>query len=64
MRLPDFMGFMADGRPLALEAKRPGWKKPINDREKEQQKYLEVILSMGGVAGFVTSVDDVKEVIK
>ncbi len=63
MRMPDFIGFLVDGRPLAIEAKRPTWTRPRDDREREQAVYLETIRNIGGIGIFATSVDWVAEVL-
>ena len=56
--LPDFWGIMRDGRMLALEAKRPGWKAPRDDRERRQWAFLQIVANCGGIAGFVTSAEE------
>lgn len=63
--LVDFTGTLIDGKPFALEAKKPDWKMPGPDarsdsaiRAREQSLYLEHVRAVGGVAGFVRSVDE------
>ena len=56
--LPDFWGIMRDGRMLALEAKRPGWRSPRDDRERRQWAFLQIVANCGGIAGFVTSAEE------
>ncbi len=58
MTLVDYGGFLKDGRPLAIECKRPSWGRPKTERELRQQAYMAMILSIGGVAGFVRSADE------
>lgn len=56
--LTDYWGFLRDGRPFALEVKRPSWKSPRTERELKQQSHIHMIESIGGVAGFVRSVEE------
>ena len=72
MRMSDFFGLMDDPEwsvnprciPLAIEAKAPGWKKPSDDREREQAAFLSFILNCGGRAGFATSVEEAQRIIE
>ena len=59
----DYWGFLRDGRPWALECKRPSWKEPRTDREKRQQAFIHMIEAIGGIGGFVRSVDEAKAVL-
>lgn len=62
MTIVDFIGFFVhDGRvhPFAFEAKRRNWVFGNLEREAKQRNYLRMISSFGGVSGFVTSGDDV-----
>lgn len=63
MRITDFWGFMKDMRPFALEAKRRDWKGPSDEREFEQEAFLNAIRSLGGIAGFVRNVDEAKALL-
>lgn len=47
------------GQFAAVEVKAPGWKKPTNDRERAQERFLMSIRAMGGFASFAQSVGDV-----
>lgn len=38
----------------AVEVKHPLWKKPITDRDRAQEKFISVVRSLGGFAGFAT----------
>jgi len=58
MTFTDYWGFMRDGRPFAIECKRPSWKDPRTDREKRQQAFIEMVEAIGGRGGFVRSVDE------
>jgi hypothetical protein len=64
MTITDFWGFLRDGRPFAIEAKRPSWKGPRDEREFKQANFLAVIRNIGGVSGFAMSADDAKAVIE
>jgi len=56
--LPDYWGFLRDGRPYALECKRPSWTKPRDERERKQAAYIRMLECIGGVGGFVRSADE------
>jgi len=64
MRLPDIMGMLLDGRLFAIEAKNRLWKKPKDDREREQAAYLMLLAKKGHRAGFAVSVDDARAIIE
>ena len=55
----DILGITTDGRLLALEVKRPGGKPSV-----EQVRFLAHVNRLGGVAGIVRSISDVKELLK
>ena len=66
MRMPDFFGLgggiskpehrliINNAYPIAIEAKAPGWTKPRNDREREQEAFLVMIRDCGGIGIFAT----------
>lgn len=56
--LTDYWGFLRDGRPFAIECKRPGWKRPSDDRERKQEAFIHMIESIGGVGAFVRNADE------
>ena len=58
VRVVDFTGWLKDCRPFALEAKRPSWNKPSDERELEQANFLMLIRNLGGIGEFVRSVDE------
>lgn len=62
-RMPDFFGALVDGRTLALEIKRPGFRRPTDEREREQWAFLDLILRLGGVAAFVTDAEQVTDLL-
>ena len=61
--ITDFWGILRDGRMLAIEAKRPGFREPRNERELRQWAFITLIRHCGGVGGFVTSVDDLERIL-
>lgn len=67
----DVIGHLKDGTPFAIELKREGWKSAGPDavhggavRERAQRAYIDHIVGLGGVGGFVRSVDEAREVIE
>jgi hypothetical protein len=60
MRITDFWGMLHDGRMFAIECKRPGWKRPTGQREREQANFIEAV----GFGGFVTCVEDIVKLLK
>jgi hypothetical protein len=58
VRISDYWGFLRDGRPLALECKRPSWKEPTDQREFEQAAFLMLIRNLGGTGEFVRNADE------
>lgn len=38
----------------AVEVKKPGWTKPTDDREKEQEQFINNVNRMGGIGFFLT----------
>lgn len=64
MRIVDFIGWLRDGRSFAIEAKKPTWTRPHDDREREQAIFLESIRKLGGVAGFARSTDEARIIIE
>jgi hypothetical protein len=61
--LTDYWGFLKDGRPFALECKRPSWRAPREPRELNQQAFIHLIESFGGIGGFVRSSDEAKALL-
>lgn len=64
MRMPDFYGMLIDGRSIGFEAKKPGWRQPTDQREREQADFLQCIRVHGGIGAFVTSADQVAEILR
>lgn len=60
----DILGILADGRFLACEVKRPGWKlRAADHHEQEQASFLEAVRKRGGVGIFATCIEDVERAI-
>lgn len=69
MTITDFWGFMirpgaTEYRPLAIECKRPGWKRPTDERERRQEAFIQMVRKAGGAGGFVTSADEAQQVLE
>lgn len=62
--VPDILGFLTDGRILAVEVKKSGWKTPSNARERAQERFLQVVRYHGGVAGFCASLRDAENLLR
>lgn len=60
----DWIGWRdSDGRFTAIEAKRAGWRGPTDERERAQKAFIDLVRSRGGIAGFVTNLDDLTRVL-
>lgn len=57
----DLIGQLADGRFLAIEVKRPSWRRPSDEREEAQAAFIERVRAGAGVAFFARSTADVLE---
>lgn len=54
--MTDFWGFMLDGSPFAIEAKRRSWTTVRTEREQKQLTFINMIRKVcKGRGGFVTS---------
>jgi len=60
MRVVDLNVMMTNGRRLAIECKREGWRRPSDEREREQENYLVHVRNCGGIGIFATSTEDVR----
>lgn len=60
----DLIGIGPHGRFVAVEVKAPGWRGPRDAHEKAQGNFLAKVASMGGIAGFVTSVEQYEEMVR
>jgi len=54
----DIVGFLADGRFLAIEVKKPG-----EELTKKQQDFIDLVNDCGGLGFGAWSLDDVKDFI-
>lgn len=61
--ITDYWGFLTDKRPFAIECKRPVWSEPRTEREKKQALFIALIRNLGGVGGFVRSVDEAQALL-
>ena len=61
--ITDFWGILRDGRMLALECKREGWREPRGEREMRQALFISLIQNCGGIAGFVRTADEAKALL-
>ena len=59
----DYWGFLRDGRPFAIECKRPAWRAPREARELNQQAFIHMIEAIGGVGGFARSADEANAIL-
>ena len=62
--LTDFWGLQYSGLPFALECKRPSWSGIARtDREVKQEQFIQFIQTLGGRAGFATSVVEARAIL-
>lgn len=48
----------------SFEVKKPGWTKPENDRDRAQLNWGKIIISNGGLFGFVTDPNQAKKLVE
>lgn len=60
---PEHMGRII-GQFVAVEAKRPGWTKPENDRDRAQEHFMQIVKNYGGAAGFANKPGDLEGILK
>ena len=48
----------------AVEVKAEGWKAPTDDRERAQQKFVDLVRNSGGLSIIATSVKQVLDLLK
>ena len=63
MTLTDVWGVTTTGKLFAIEAKRRNWTRVSGTREERQRKCIEVVKSVGGIGGFVTSGEQAMEIL-
>jgi len=61
MRPSDLSVTLVGGRRCVIEVKEEAWKKPCNEREYEQQNYINHICNAGGIGFFANSVETVRK---
>ncbi len=49
---------------LAVEVKKPQWKKPSTNTEKEQQNFIDQVVKRGGIGFFINDPEDLENKIK
>ncbi len=60
---PDMVGKKI-GIFVAVEVKKPSWNpKVLDKRERAQKNYMDWIVSRGGIAGFINSLDSFKKLL-
>lgn len=61
---PEWVGHTV-GVFTAYEVKEPGWTlRPGDKRGMAQQRFLDIVASVGGYAGFVTHPDDIQRILR
>jgi hypothetical protein len=63
LTITDYWGFLRDGRPFAIECKRPSWKVPRETRELNQQAFIHMVEGIGGIGGFARSADEAMAIL-
>jgi len=61
LKSSDLIGIMPDGRFIAIECKRAGWIGPRSERERAQEAFIKLIRQHGGVAAFVTTIEEFRQ---
>ena len=61
----DYWGLLHSRAPFAIECKRPSWERGDDpEREDRQQAFLNMIVRLGGCAGFATSLDEAEAILR
>lgn len=63
MRKSDIDCTLTNGKRFVVEVKREGWTRPKNERETEQQNYIEHIRAATGYGMFATSMAEVEAML-
>lgn len=58
LKSSDLIGITPQGRFVAFEIKAPGWLGPRTKRERAQENFITLIKQNGGIAGFITSMEE------
>lgn len=64
LKSSDIIGVMPGGRVISVECKHEGWTYKATVREKAQKRWVDLILRMGGLAGFVSCMEDLERVFQ
>lgn len=48
---------------MAVETKKPGWKKPAKKHEHEQADFIKFVCEQGGIGVFLTDAADLKKAV-
>jgi hypothetical protein len=67
-RVCDLQCVKRPGRIVVIEMKKPGWKRSkgrseLAKRECQQEAYMQMVREAGGLAGFCTSVEDLRKLL-
>lgn len=54
----DLIGLAPNGRFVAIETKRPGWRYRATDQEAAQRNFLDLVIRMNGIGSFAQSIAD------
>jgi hypothetical protein len=60
----DLIGWTWDGRFLAVEVKRPGWRPTPKWGAGPQARFIEAVRRAGGVAGVARSREELRELLR
>lgn len=58
LKSSDLIGIAPGGRFVAIECKAAGWIGVRNERERAQEAFIDLVRRCGGVAGFVSNMED------
>ena len=64
MRKSDIDCTSTNGKRFVVEVKRAGWTRPKNERETEQQNYIEHVRAATGYGMFATTVAEVEAMLQ
>lgn len=64
LKSSDLIGIAPGGRFVAIEVKAPGWRGVRTDRERAQEAFINLVRGAGGIAGFVTSIEELRSCLK
>ena len=64
LKSSDLIGIAPSGRFVAIEVKKAGWRGPRTDRERAQAAFINLVRKQGGIAAFVTTIEEFIECLK